>query len=60
MPERQLPPHGSSTYSALATALAYLVNAQHDLRTGSDPARTLATLSEGVAAVEAGISGGGA
>ncbi|MDB6454750.1 hypothetical protein [Falsirhodobacter sp. 20TX0035] len=42
------------------TALAYLVNAQHDLRTGSDPARALATLSEGVAAVEAGMAGGGA
>ncbi|WP_435170735.1 hypothetical protein [Falsirhodobacter sp. 1013] len=41
------------------TALAYLVNAQHDLRTGADPARALATLSEGVAAVEAGMAGGG-
>lgn len=35
------------------TALAYLVNAQHDLRTGYDPARAAATISEGVAAVEA-------
>lgn len=42
------------------TALAYLVNAQHDLRTGNDPVRAAATISDGVAAVEAMRAGGGA